>query len=152
MAGDEVSELFGWPVSVLDQLADLRDRAYDGQVFITDWRRREAELRASGPARPDTAAIEAARQAAEAAWIESLAGDEQTQSRLLRLSTRLGVALRGAPSDDGLRERLAGLEATLSDAPGDGDPQTARLRESRDLLASWLDPAARADLAAPANG
>lgn len=147
LAGDEVTELFGWPVSVLDELADLRDQAYDGQVWISDWRRREAELRASGPAQADTAAIGAARQAADKAWIDSLSDDELTQSRLLRLSSRLGAALRGAPDDAGLHERLAWLEAKLSDAADEADPEIARLRESRNLLASWLDPAVRDDLA-----
>src|SRR6266851_5221558 len=49
LGSDEVSELFGWPVSLLDEIRELSDLAEQGEIWIDEWRRRDALLRASGP-------------------------------------------------------------------------------------------------------
>src|SRR6266496_608211 len=49
LASDEVTELFGWPVTLLDELADLRQLARHRTIDIEEWRRRDKELRDARP-------------------------------------------------------------------------------------------------------
>src|SRR5260370_7620624 len=59
LGSDEVSELFGWPVSLLDEIRELSDLAEQGEIWIDEWRRRDALLRASGPGQPPRHQVEA---------------------------------------------------------------------------------------------
>ena len=46
LAADDVTELFGWPVSLLDAISEVSKLADSGEIDIRDWRRRDRELRA----------------------------------------------------------------------------------------------------------
>jgi hypothetical protein len=49
LAHEEVTELFGWPVALLEEIRELRGLAERGEIWIDEWRRRDAALRAVGP-------------------------------------------------------------------------------------------------------
>ncbi len=49
LAADDVTELFGWPVSLLDAITEVSQAAVRGEIGIHDWRRRDKELRAPAP-------------------------------------------------------------------------------------------------------
>jgi hypothetical protein len=63
-ASEEVTELFGWPVTLLDEIRKLDVLARRGEVDIWEWRRRDQELRALGPTRYPRDRIKATYDAA----------------------------------------------------------------------------------------
>jgi hypothetical protein len=137
LAADEARELFGWPVSLLDQMLHIEGLAADGAIWIDEWRRLDAELRAAGPKRFPRRQAEAAREAALEAWLDSLAGEEAADIRMRRLASRLGAALHGPPDATELRDRLARIEKHLAEER-DGSLR-AESQKHRDLVARWLD-------------
>ena len=136
LAGDEVSELFRWPVSLLDQILEVEGLAGKRVIWIDEWRRRDAELRAVGPKRFPRQQAEAARQAALEVWLDSFTCGEEADGRMRRLAGRLGAALHGPPDALALRERLRRIDGHLA------EERDRRLRaeseEHRDLVAQWL--------------
>jgi hypothetical protein len=143
LSGDDVTELFGWPVGLLDRIVELHDRAYRFEIEIGEWRLREAELRAAGPARSPTGQIETARCASLKAWLDMPAGTDDAMGRILRLTRRLEAALHGAPDDANLRAQLRQIDEMLRSERHRGIE--ARLREERNLVAWWLASSARLD-------
>lgn len=143
LGGDEVSELFGWPVSLLDEIRELRDLAEQGGIWIDEWRRRDALLRASGPGQSPREQIEATRAAALEAWRDKPAGEDDTGDRMLRLAERLRAALHGAPDDESLREQLGRIDDILSTEHQRG--LKARFQEKRERVTRWLLSSAQID-------
>lgn len=136
LADDQVAELFGWPVSLLDDIRALQDLADSGQLDITEWRNRDAELRACGPADLPGAQVEAAHKAAVQAWIDASPRDNDKRRRMQLLSGRLRAILHPAPDDQGLRDQLARYDELLR---GERDRHVReRLRIRQRLLAHWL--------------
>jgi hypothetical protein len=103
LADEQVTELFGWPVRLLDQLMEIHDLGDRGEIRIDEWRRRDALLRAAGPRQSPRDQMEAVREAALEAWVDAPASDEETRRKMFLLAERLGAALHGAPSAQGLR-------------------------------------------------
>jgi hypothetical protein len=136
LAADEVSQLFGWPVSLLDEIRELRDLAEQGEIWIDEWRRRDALLRASGPGQSPREQIEATRAAALEAGYDRLVGEDDTGDRMLRLAERLGAAMQGAPDDEALREQLERIDDILGTEPHRG--LKARFQEKRERVTRWL--------------
>jgi hypothetical protein len=64
LASDEVTELYSWPVALLDEIGELRELARRGGMGIEEWRRRDKELRAVGPRQYPRDQIKAAHDAA----------------------------------------------------------------------------------------
>jgi hypothetical protein len=136
LAGDEVSELFGWPVGLLDQILDVECLAEDGVIWIDEWRRRDAELRAAGPQVFPRQRAETAWQTALETWFDSFTIGGAADGRIRRLARRLGAALHGAPDTTALRERLARIDDHLAQ---ERDRQLrAESQQHRDLIAQWL--------------
>jgi hypothetical protein len=136
LAADDVSELFRWPVDLLDQILEVEDLARERVIWIDEWRRRDAQLRAAGPKSFPRHEAEAARQAALEVWLDSFTCGEEADGRMRRLAGRLGAALHGPPDDTALRDRLRRIEGHLA------EERDRRLRaeseEHRDLVAQWL--------------
>jgi len=136
LARDDVSELFGWPVSLLDQILDVESLAGDRVIWIDEWRRRDAELRATGPKRFPRQQAEDVWQASLEAWLDSFSRGEEADGRMRRLAGRLGAALYGPPDATALRERLRRIDDHLA------EERDRRLRaesqQHRDLVAQWL--------------
>lgn len=145
LADEQVTELFGWPVRLLDEIRELHDRAYSEGIGIEEWRQRDASLRADGPkcTRPREE-MKGAQDAAPDAWVSAPADEKETTGqRMLRLAERLGAALEGAPDDEGLREQLRRIDGMLTIERHQG--VKARLREHRQLVAEWLAGSAHLD-------
>jgi hypothetical protein len=125
------SELWGWPVEVLDRLLDLRQRARRGAVSIEDWRREDAAARTATPAVDVTQVRELQH--------EVLVGPDAGISDEARdqLVGRLTVLMHPAPSDAELWDELADGAETQGDSPFD-----RRLREihkrHRERVVTWL--------------
>jgi len=136
LAGDDVVELFGWPVTLLDEIRDLSCLANRGEIEIGEWRRRDAELRAAGPAESPHDQIGVVHKAAMDAWRGICAEPGEAMDRMLRLTRRLDAALRGAPDDEDLREQLSLIDELLS-SPRDRDVRP-QLQEDRELVTWWL--------------
>jgi hypothetical protein len=136
LASDEASELFGWPISLLDQILHVERLAGEGVIWISEWRRMDAELRAAGPKRFPRWQAEATREAALEAWLDSLNIGEEPDIRMRHLVSRLGAALHGAPDAAELRKRLERIDRHLA------EERDSRLRaeseKHRDLIAQWL--------------
>ena len=136
LAGDDVSELFGWPVSLLDQILDVEGLAKDRVIWIDEWRRRDAELRAAGPRQFPREQAEEVWQASLEAWLDSFTCGEEADGRMRRLAGRLGAALHGPPDATALRERLRRIDDHLT------EERDRRLRaeseQDRSLIAQWL--------------
>lgn len=136
LAGDSVSELFGWPVSLLDQMLDVESLAENRVIWIDEWRRRDAELRAAGPKRFPREQADDVWQASLEAWLDSFTCGEEADGRMRRLADRLGAALHGPPDATALRERLRRIDDHLA------EERDGRLRaeseQHRDLIAQWL--------------
>jgi len=143
LASDDVVELFGWPVSLLDQIRELASLAHCQEIEIDEWRRRDAELRAAGPAQPASDQIGAARKAVLEARLEMPADKNEAEDRLLRLTSRLDAALHGAPDDDKLRERLRHINEMLGSP--DHRVMRTRLQQDRALVTRWLASSAQTD-------
>ncbi|HEY5990122.1 MAG TPA: hypothetical protein VIV12_27605 [Streptosporangiaceae bacterium] len=107
LADEQVTELFGWPVRLLDQLMELHHLGDRGEIRIDEWRRRDALLRAAGPGQSPREQMEAIREAALEVWVDAPADDEETRKKMFLLAERLGAALHGAPSDQVLRGQPA---------------------------------------------
>ena len=136
LAGDEVSELFRWPVSLLDQILEVEGLAGKRVIWIDEWRRRDAELRAAGPKRFPREQADDVWQASLEAWLDSFTCGEEADGRMRRLADRLGAALHGPPDATALRERLRRIDDHLA------EERDGRLRaeseQHRDLIAQWL--------------
>jgi hypothetical protein len=141
LASDDASDLFGWPVSLLDQMLHVEGLAADGAIWIDEWRRLDAELRAAGPKRFSRRQAEATRQAALEAWLDSFTSGEEADGRMRRLAGRLGAALHGPPDATELRKRLARIDQHLAEERDAA--LRAQSRKHRDLVARWLDTSAR---------
>jgi hypothetical protein len=141
-AGDDVSELFGWPVSLLDQILDVEGLAGDRVISIDEWRRRDAELRAAGPRRFPREEAEEFWEASMEAWLDSFTCGEEADGRMRRLAVRLGAALHGPPDAAALRQRLRHIDGHLA---AERDQRLrAESEEHRDLITQWLaDPSGR---------
>lgn len=136
LADDQVTELFGWPVRLLDDIRALQELADSGQLDIAEWRNQDAGLRAGGPAYFPRLQVEAAYRAAVQAWID--AGPRANEQRRLMqlLSSRLRAILYPAPDDQALRDQLDRYDGLLS-AERDRNVRE-RLRIRQRLLAHWL--------------
>ena len=82
LAADDVTELFGWPVSLLDAIREVSQAAHRGEIDIHDWRRRDTELRAVGPAQFPGDQLKAAHDAAVNVWLDL---DDDAEYRMRRL-------------------------------------------------------------------
>jgi hypothetical protein len=144
LADEQFTELFGWPVHLLDEIRQLRERAYHHDMGIEEWRQRDASLRVGAPERFPREEMKAVQDAALDAWVSARVDDEQaTGQRMWHLAERLGAALECAPDDDGLREQLSRIDTMLATERHQG--VKARLGEERDLVAEWLAASARLD-------
>lgn len=144
LADEQVTELFGWPVRLLDKIRELRELAYNENIGIEEWRHRDASLRADGPKEYPREKMKAASDAALDAWVSTPASEKETGGqRMLRLAERLGSALEGAPDDDGLREQLGRIDDMLNAERLRG--VKARLQDERDLVTRWLAVSAGLD-------
>ena len=143
LGSDEVSELFGWPVSLLDEIRELSDLAEQGEIWIDEWRRRDALLRASGPGQSPREQVEATRSAALEAWYGRPLSEDDAGDRMLRLAKRLWAALQGAPDDEALREQLERIDDILS--PKQQRGLKAQFQERRERVARWLLSSAQID-------
>ncbi|MGH3159221.1 MAG: hypothetical protein ACRDNF_21970 [Streptosporangiaceae bacterium] len=135
LAGDEVSELFGWPVGLLDQLTGIQNAAHRDEITIHEWRRQDAELRATGPARFPIDQRDATCQAAEEAWLDH-DGEDAAGKRMRRLFYRLRAVSDAATDDDELRQRLTRLDERIAEErmPALVD----QLRKIRARACRWL--------------
>lgn len=136
LAGDGVSELFGWPVPLLDEIRGLSELANKSEIWINEWRRRDAELRARGPQVFDRDQVESNARAAQRVWLDDLVDDLELQRKLFRLERRLWAALRAAPNDDDLRARLERIDDLLADP--DRRDEKAEWQRRRELVTHWL--------------
>jgi hypothetical protein len=135
LAGDEVSELFGWPVGLLDHLASIQNAAYRDEITIHEWRRQDAELRATGPAQFPSDQIYATGQAAKEAWLGHV-DEDASGKRMERLVNRLRAATNAAPDDDGLRQRLGRLDELIAE---ERTPAVVgQLRKAQARIYRWL--------------
>ena len=133
LAADDVTELFGWPVSLLDAISEVSKLAHSGEIDIRDWRRRDRELRAAGPAQSPRDQLKAAHDAAFNAWLDM---DDDAADRMRRLISRLAAARLGAPDDDQLRRELAEIDERIRT---ERDPRVKRpLQAKRERIAGWL--------------
>jgi hypothetical protein len=137
LASDDASDLFGWPVSLLDQMLHVEGLAADGAIWIDEWRRLDAELRAAGPKRFARKQAEATREAALEVWLDSFTSGQDADGRMRRLACRLGAALHGPPDATELRERLARIDQHLAEERD--RTLRAQSRRHRDLVAQWLE-------------
>lgn len=118
------TELLGWPVPVLDELAALRQRASDDEIGIHAWREQDATIRQSaGLPVPDP---EIVRQLAVARF-EHARSDRELAGRV--------AALVAPPSDDELRESIAEMSAWDRRRDGGRHPMAEVLARHR----RWLD-------------
>jgi hypothetical protein len=136
LAADDVSELFRWPVDLLDQILQVEAQARERVIWIDEWRRRDAQLRAAGPKSFPRQEAEAARQAALEVWVDSFTCGAEANGRMRRLAGRLGAALHGPPDDTALRDRLQRIEGHLAEERDRG--LRAESEDHRDLVAQWL--------------
>ncbi|MGW4521131.1 hypothetical protein [Amycolatopsis sp. NPDC004378] len=132
---DEVltaQELWGWPVDVLDELWILRDRAWDGEITLEQWRERDAAIRAGRPP-ADRDEVRELR----IAWIENPPDEvpDDVQSRVLH---RLMALSQPAPSDDELWQELERVVTALGDPKLRHARLLDKLRAGRDRVESWL--------------
>ncbi len=133
LAADDVTELFGWPVSLLDVIREVSQAAHRGEIDIHDWRRRDKELRAVGPAQFPRDRLKAAHDAAVTAWLDL---DDDAEYRMRRLIRRLAAARFGAPDDDQLRQELTEIDESIRT---ERDPGVKRpLQNKRERIAGWL--------------
>lgn len=133
LAADDVTELFGWPVILLDTIREVREAAVRGEIDIHDWRCRDRELRTAGPAQFPGDQLEAAHDAAVAAWLDL---DDDAADRMRRLMGRLAAARFGAPDDDQLRRELTEIDERIRT---ERDPGVKRpLQKRRERIARWL--------------
>jgi hypothetical protein len=133
LAADDVTELFGWPVSLLDAIREVSQAAHRGEIDIHNWRDRDKELRATGPAQSPRDQLKAAHDAAVKAWLDL---DDDAEYRMRRLIRRLAAARFGAPDDDQLRRELAEMDEAIRT---ERDPGVKRpLQNKRERLAGWL--------------
>jgi hypothetical protein len=134
LAADEVSELFGWPVGLLDQLTAIQNAAHRGEITIHEWRQQDAELRTAGPVQFPRDQIDATCHAAQAAWLDH--DDDATGERMRRLCHRLRAATNTAPDDDELQQRLIRLDQRIAEErmPALVDA----FRETRTRICRWL--------------
>lgn len=136
LASDQVTELFGWPVKLLDELGELRALARRGEIDIEEWRRRDRELRNAGPGQYPRDQI---MTAFDAACDRSLAARRERagdHDQIDRLVTRLKAALDGAPDDDQLCRELEQLDVMLDQRLG--HEVRAVLEKDRELVVWWL--------------
>ncbi|HEX6520513.1 MAG TPA: hypothetical protein VF070_10970 [Streptosporangiaceae bacterium] len=133
LAADGVTELFGWPVSLLDAIREVSQAAHRGEIDIHDWRCRDKELRAAGPAQFPRDQLKAAHDAAVEAWLDL---DDDAEYRMRRLIRRLAAARFSAPDDDQLRRELAEIDERIRTErdPGVKSP----LQNKRERIAEWL--------------
>jgi hypothetical protein len=136
LADDQVSEVFGWPVRLLDDIRALQELADSGQLDIAEWRHRDAELRAGGPAHFSRPQVEVAHRAAVQAWVDAGPRANEQRRHMQLLSTRLRAILYPAPDDQALRDQLARYDELLA-AERDRHVRE-RLRIRQRLLAHWL--------------
>lgn len=68
-------------VTLLEEIRELRGLAQHGEIWIDEWRRRNAALRAAGPEQSPRDRIEAARRKALTTWVERSADEEETGTR-----------------------------------------------------------------------
>src|ERR1700722_3974885 len=103
---DKIIELCGWSVPLLDDIGALQELADTGQLGIEEWRRRDVELRASGPSSSPRDQAEAAHKAAVQAWIDAGPRANDKRRRMQLLATRLRALLYPAPDDQAPRGQL----------------------------------------------
>jgi uncharacterized protein YecT (DUF1311 family) len=135
LAGDEVSELFGWPVGLLDQLTSIQHAAHRDEITIHEWRRQDTELRATGPAQFPSDQIDATRQAAQAAWLDH-DDEDAAGKRMERLVNRLRAVTNAAPDDDELRQRLGRLDELIAEERMPA--VVGQLRKAQARIYRWL--------------
>lgn len=132
-AADDVTELFGWPVSLLDAIREVSQAAHRGEIDIHDWRCRDRELRAAGPAQFPGDQLKAAHDAAVNAWLDL---DDDAEYRMRCLIRRLAAARFSAPDDDQLRRELAEIDERIRT---ERDPGVKRpLQNKRERITEWL--------------
>src|ERR1700722_8164594 len=106
LSDGKITELFGWPVPLLDDIRALQELVDAGQLGIEEWRQRDAELRASGPSRFPRDQAAAAHKAAVQAWIDAGPRANDKRRRMQLLATRLRALLYPAPDDQAPRGQL----------------------------------------------
>jgi hypothetical protein len=136
LSDDNITELFGWSVRLLDDIRALQELADTGQLGIEEWRQRDAELRDCGPSRFPRDQAETVHKAAVQAWIDAGSRANDKRRRMQQLATRLRALLYPAPDDQALRDQLARYDELLS-AERDRNVRE-RLRIRQRLLAHWL--------------
>jgi hypothetical protein len=136
LSDDKITELFGWPVPLLDDIGALQELADTGQLGIEEWRRRDVELRASGPSSFPRDQAEAAHKAAVQAWIDAGPRANDKRRRMQLLATRLRALLYPAPDDQALRDQLARYDEMLSAERDRNVRERLRIRQRQ--LAHWL--------------
>lgn len=135
LTGDEVGELFGWPVSLLDKLAEIRESAESEEITLQEWRRQDAELRAVGPAQFAHDQIETTCRAIRKALVDDDTADAD-EERLLLLLRRLRALANAAPDDDAIRQQFTRLRERIAE---ETMPAIADwLRETQARLRRWL--------------
>jgi hypothetical protein len=128
-------ELWGWPVTVLDHLQELRQQAWKGEISLEEWRERDTASRAG---LPDLDLDEIAQF--QNRWIDEWIGDfapdsdEEGGDRLMR---RLAALLEPAPTDEQLWDKLAGVSQELA-APKRERRLVEAYRRRRTRIAEWL--------------
>jgi exonuclease V gamma subunit len=133
LAADDVTELFGWPVSLLDAIREISQAAVRGQIDIHGWRCRDKELRAAGPAQFPRDQLEAAHDAAVEVWLDL---DDDAEVRMRRLIRRLAAARFGAPDDDQLRRELTEIDESIRTERDSGVKRP--LQNKRERIVGWL--------------
>jgi hypothetical protein len=122
-------QLWGWPVSLLDELLFLQRKAWSGQLPLASWRAEDASLREGQP-EVDAAEVEAALND----WVSS--GQLQLGPHGVLLG-RLTVLANRPPSDDDLWvELIAVAKRAFAE---DANPRFAEVDKARGaLIVSWL--------------
>lgn len=122
-------KLWGWPVDVLDQLADLRKRAWRDELSLEEWREQDAARRSGLPA-VDTKEV----QALYVGWLMDGSLDTEAGGQL---GQRLTALTTGAPSDEDLWQSFERLTEDLDDRRRDRQLNKTFLKH-RDRIVAWL--------------
>ena len=124
-------ELWGWPVEVLDQLLELRQQAWRGEISLDQWREQDAVIRTGQPD-VDTAEVDDL----QTEFAVNGPRDVSTEARR-RLAGRLTALAHPAPTDEELWDELAEIRKELADRKLDHRTQKI-LRDDRIRFAHWL--------------
>ncbi len=139
--------LFGWPVPLIDEIGNLSRAAYDGQIDLDEWRRRDRDLRSSMPPLASPGMVTAMHRRVTEAWREARRGSSDTADAetLLTMMGRLRYLTETAPTDAELFHELAGLTRQLREfSPHDNLNRS--LGRRAELIRGWLTASPEYDL------